>query len=882
MSDDSGPVPPTLYSEHRHQFSHKERVDAYLKLRAADPARRATAAQAGRAVAGSQNRTTLNAGPTLTVSELVYPGDRAVRPINKWIYVLHPKNAWVAEAYAGTANAPVAYRHHPHAPSKAWTGGVPANEGFRPGEIGPDDAVTFPIPRKEGEAAGEFLVFLSPWRLTRETLRTLTGSDDGTQCCIPAVAGDGPGLRAFCIDPLAWAGAANNLFYLQVHEAFVTWVLDQSDKVFIASTLDTLMGDRTETSFIFGSDVHHVVNRSDPLQLSDQLRDGEPRMWLRDYAREELRRREQRDAAGLYLIKTCLDTPEFKLVEAAMLVQGLFGLSLLSDAYALSLVAVSQCRPGQLFLRKLVVDGDRLPHRQIFVDDNQPIISWDNFTRARWLWYSSWSIFTELMPAYSLCCLKMGILRLDISQRLENYLLMFGVELEGMETVFRYVAQEESRAMRSFDVRVLVGTHARSILRKGDSFIVASDEPELFGRASYWSHSTETAFKWIGSIAAVGLEAANFLNCLNGLRAEQRKQSNDGVADKAVSLVGGSADGLTMIGNLLKHSDRVAAVAGKAITRYLPILGMISGFCDGYDMAEKWVSAHENGTYAEAIGGALGTAGGSLVVLGSAISLISLTSNIFAVGAWGGPVGLVVAAIGSALLAAGSIVLAAYKLSPYQEFALYCFLGNQARTKHVGAAIHKPWAVETLNAPETSRQARNLLELLYSYRVAALKPGGDVSPVSRLEVRQGTPQVGNVFRIQIVQVFDDLTYTARLLVNTDHRKISIVPTSSPYVLDLSLSEATWSADEGGLRAFSFPLFPTALKNNLTGESLKRLHSWPSECAASVELTVAHGGRRYGAPNIAFWLDCVRSDGLTTLDNQTDAPKLAPPAEAWPG
>ena len=36
MSHDSGPVPPTLYSEHRHQFSHKERVDAYLKLRAAD------------------------------------------------------------------------------------------------------------------------------------------------------------------------------------------------------------------------------------------------------------------------------------------------------------------------------------------------------------------------------------------------------------------------------------------------------------------------------------------------------------------------------------------------------------------------------------------------------------------------------------------------------------------------------------------------------------------------------------------------------------------------------------------------------------------------------------------------------------------------------
>ena len=549
---------------------------------------------------------------------------------------------------------------------------------------------------------GSYAFFCSPIELT-DAARAYLAENVSDCRTVTHLEKAGEDTITFVRDAFLWALDVHHNEFLPKLTKWQEWVLDKDTaaRLFIASTLKLILG--TE----------------DPLGLENQLLDGQPDQFLREYEKSELELREAAESAMAQLANL-IDSFDHRAIERAAMERGGDALAAATVQWAGVLSGVLQTLPGRELAAQLVADENRLPLRYIFTTsppDNVP-----PFATTRYLSLSAMAIVADLGPAVS------EVLR---SRRRDPLPILAGYleRLSGEKPLVGAYKQIQSnlRQGRRLNRGVVASPRTiRKLMRKAGATGPA-ELPSVLAKSERLAKAYERNFGGIHSSFHFTLEVINLANAIG----EFNESAGGDKLLTSISVVGASADlGIVLAESmeiLLKEASRGILKRGVAV------LGVISGVCDFIGFAASAEKAYGKHDFNQAVGHGLAAGGAIIAAVGSAMIVSGLATSAgassgaaagaAAAGATG--VGAIVVIIGGAVMAVGSTLAWLLTDNVYEEFAKYCFLGEE--NSEVPQQLD--WSPIPLPTSSREKEALVLINLLSNFRITAhSNDGGHIYP----------------------------------------------------------------------------------------------------------------------------------------------------------
>lgn len=564
--------------------------------------------------------------------ELRFPGTVAdTEPIaGKWLYVFRDKTL-IVEAYAAGA---ASWKGKDHETGATWesTGEIYID----PGPAG---------------ARYSYQFFLSPVKLSDGGKKILTKGATLSTAAITAGCQE-LGQTVNVCDPLRWAADMHRLYYAPAVRAWQGWMLDENRQaqLFIATVLKGW------------------IDADDQFGADNELRSGEPDKWLDAYKKREARLRKKAEEAAAHLAHA-VDSNEYFAVETSCMDNGKEDLSIGFQAWGAICRGLLETEPGRAFVAGIVANDDRLPTKYLFTDS--PPSNALGFGEYRYAWLGAWSVFEELVAGRIRYLEKQGVSALD---KVRLYLEHLGVEtLKGSyRHAYRNIA--EGKRLTTGVPKKKRGAFLESVERlekKANKWGDHLKSPaELSAPLDKWHNGFQANYGATITSVTFIIEVANLAVAIS----EYKKAEGYDKTSKMLSMIGATADMtivLTQIGESLvksgTHKRILSGVAGSAT--------MVSGVMDMLAFEEDAVAAVGVRDYSQAVGHGIAAVGaGVTVVAGGMLLAKAITGGAI----FGGPVGAIVGAVGGVLIVAGTVFAAWVKNTPHEEFAEYCFLGDES------------------------------------------------------------------------------------------------------------------------------------------------------------------------------------------------------------
>jgi hypothetical protein len=638
----------------------------------------------------------------VTVRESVYPGgpDDVVPVEGKWLYVISEGKVVV------TVDA---------AASDRWS----VDNTLFPEQT---TAIDGSLKLKKAKS---YAFFVAPIRLTENAKKRLVERAD--QCrTLARLSPAQTDVTVSVRDPFLWALDLHHQAYRPALDEWRKWVYD-TDRVaelFIASGLKCL------------------IAAKDPLDIANELRQGEPEGYLQKYETDELSRRRAAEDA-MAKIANVIDSEEHRLVEAAAMELGGSALEQATIQWAATIGDMLQTLPGRQLAARLAVDETRLPLKYLFT--KSPPANIPPFATSRYLSLAGFAIVKDLAPAVAeVIRQKRKANPLDI---ITEYLSNLSEEKSLTGTYRRAYKNIENGLPLTKGIRNAQEVR-KKLLRKAFASEAATRLPPTIAASNRMAEAYERNFAALHVTLRFALEVVN-LACAIGQLNEMKPGDSDGSkALKVLSVVGASADFATVV---TESAQVLLEEAGQRLAKKaLAVTGIVSGICDCISFIASTNQASDKYDYNQAVGHAIAAAGALGIVVGSSMMLGSLLAADAALAVTG--VGMIVAVIGSALVAAGSFVAWICTDNAFEQFAKVCFLGKHSNDP----ATEWDWTAIKLPIGDREKQAAAFVALLSNFRISLHSDtGGFVYP--------GYYQDGDVLEIYVEERYRNYPMNAAML-----------------------------------------------------------------------------------------------------------------------
>lgn len=715
----------------RHWVTPQDRHEHCAKLRekyrpAADepaPARARDQVIHGSFNEGQAGPTSLDSPYWVYVKELRYPGHAdEVNPIaGKWVYAFH-KNKLVSWARVDAGGR--------------WT-------QYDAGEkqIGTSDNQFHLDPGPASDRSYTF--FLSPVKLGRAAIEELTRGDTlswaaVTVCC----NGEGKNVYVYISDPWSWAAALHAHYYLPLLRQWKEWATDpeRQCKKFIAEVLDGWIrnGDK--------HDIEGLLWKRFP-----------PKKLLEKHRKDEAALREAAEEAGMQLAQA-VDCPEHRCVELAALAAGKQALSSACQALACVTEGLCETRTGQRLAMLLANDRARIPARLIFRDTATPGLE---FGEYRYAYLGIMALARDLAPAacniFHRKRFQAFIEHLGVKTAAEAYAIAGSELLWRMERLAPEVKLKyKNETIVSYDrLRELGAAWA-------DSFNPRAENIKPRARANKIDQIYQPLMPYLEGIqvtAGAVIEVFNFCAAYSALLEASEQDS----ADKALELVGASADLATM---LFDRAEGLAA--SRHGLRYIKGFGgaasFVSGIIDMMGFQQQAQSAWLKHDYGRACGMGVAAVGAAT---GAFAGAMVTASAVLKAGSALGPVGAVAGIVGAVLVGVGSYVAVKYASTPFKDFAARCFMGHE----HNHKSEHRWWARHNIPCKSVAQEAEVLTALISNFAVTG--------SVGHVEIHPGLIHSESSFEAIVQTVCGGQREEYRVEINIEDEKVRHVSGAQP-------------------------------------------------------------------------------------------------------
>jgi hypothetical protein len=742
----SGPVSPEVYSRQDNQSSHvfrvtpQERVDQVCKApefkkRQTQPRQRAF----GCKDENRQGQVGLNLRFKVLVMELVYPGGAGdLRDIgDKWVYIFRDNKP--------VARARQARRGDEY--TNTWSVEV-EGKGTR---ICRDGIELDPGPPGKRYI---YAFFLSPVELTPEALDSLTKGRTLATAAVQ-VCCDRWFQTVPLPDPLRWAADAHRTNYVPLVEKALATTVSKEDaaRFFIASVLKEWIKD------------------GDRLDVEDELRAGQPDLFIDQHIKKLKEPWERAEQAGAYL-SCCVDSPEYRAVmQSCMAREPDLERALVATAAITRLLSYTSA--GRALAQLMVSTPTFLPGRHIFVDPEKLPRDGFDLRKKRWSWLFLASIFTDLLPGMARYQRakagklrnKVGALRDALAEReFLKWADNIGVkQIDKQTRVFEalpdapasgkpnLVAGASKPRSTGVSFKKLVGgkidqdliTEVEDATEKLDKRVRADYGPAVplvritlgtvveimnvcLATVQYRNAVPEEKTRALISVAGAWADLASHGLGVAGdvLERLHKKKAREALMARLrfSAQVGDSVAELKRLGlaaRVFKGLGGAAAVVGSVV--------------DMVDFGSEAYKAGGENDYGLCVGRSFQATGALL----SAFSGGMVLAEALAGSAVFGPAGMIIGFIGAALVIAGALVASWFRQNPNEKFALRSFLGKESE----GKKFEPPWIDGDLPCPgQPIEECKILVGLLAAYRVELIDTStlhiapGYLTPTSRFEV----------------------------------------------------------------------------------------------------------------------------------------------------
>ena len=769
----------------------------------------AAAVAATRAHSDSEVYTTIDTRVIFQIKELVYPGDSAIEIKGKWIYAIHLDALTVlAEVFAENSNKWL-FRYYPD---------FPADSSIPPPDKYCDGKLELPM-IKASESPTNVGFYISPFRLTADAIKFLL--EDGKRLkavCVRPVREINERLFAAVPDPYQWATDAHEKYYIPLLDEWQNYIFDPQTqaKLFIAATLK---------AWINADDKGLIYDSKDPLDLKDDLKDGEPDCFINRYKYEEEQLRVKAEKAGAYLYH-CVYAPEHRAAEEAALESKDSALTLTFQNWAVVCERATETAQGRMFAVNAFNDKTRLPNKYLFSEDapeSLPDTLKSYFPNTRYAWQAAIAMAGDLLPAVIKNITEKNV-RSQIYEKMIDYLVRLGIEKAGMEIpkgMPKYLGDKAGKTLyqqlkQNKDITEGL-THKRTIERVEKLYekVLKVSDADIIKNVGDDSLSVFTKRYNESLVGRNRLKIAFVFETINVMLAITEFSTSNQKAgwnnDKFVSLLGASADfasvfaessfkqiGLEEItvkqlgGESAKKFgfDKAGKVAlGRAVGG---VAGIIGGICQMTDEQRQMVEGYGQYDYGVVAGHGIAAAGAAMTAVGGGLMLAEAIGGGTAVG---GPFGAAIGAVGAGLIIGGNLLAVWLKDRPHEQFARFCFLGkqygtiaNQARELDEAVANYNPFSkvvgrqpyVRTPVYTEWSneggiptdnifKEARLLMWLLSSFQIESEQKSA------------GNPTNGNAHKLEaLVKIVPGyLTPKAKIEIRLE-QIYTFYPTRTPY------------------------------------------------------------------------------------------------------
>ena len=768
-----------------------------------------TLVSATRAHCDSDVFTTIDTRVVFQIKELVYPGDKAIAVQGKWIYAFHLNALTVlAEVFAESANKWL-FRYNPTFPANA---SPPSPDKICDGKL--------ELPSvKANESPMNVGFYISPFRLTSEAIKFLLKNGERLKAaCVRPVRESAQTLFAAIPDPYQWTTDAHEKYYIPMLDEWQDYIFNPQTqaKLFIATTLK---------AWINAKDKGLIYDSKDPLDLKDDLKDGEPDRSINQYKYEEEQLRVKAEKAGAYLYH-CVYAPEHRAAEEAALESKDSALTLTFQNWAVVCERATETAQGRMFAVNAFNDKTRLPNKYLFSEDapeSLPDTLKSYFPNTRYAWQAAIAMAGDLLPAVIKNITEKNV-RSQIYEKMIDYLVRLGIEKAGMEIpkgMPKYLGDKAGKTLyqqlkQNKDITEGL-THKRTIerveklyekvLKVSDADIiknVGDDSLSVFTKRYNESLVGRNRLK----IAFV-FETINVMLAITEFSASNQKAGWNN--DKFVSLLGASADfasvfaessfkqiGLEEItvkqfgGESAKKFgfDKAGKVAlGRAVGG---VAGIIGGICQMTDEQRQMVEGYGQYDYGVVAGHGIAAAGAAMTAVGGGLMLAEAIGGGTAVG---GPFGAAIGAVGAGLIIGGNLLAVWLKDRQHEQFARFCFLGKQYETvanqfyelkqkvdnynplnklvgiqQYVRTPVYTEWSNEGgIPTDNIFKEARLLMWLLSSFQIESEQKSA------------GNPTNGNAHKLEaLVKIVPGyLTPKAKIEIRLE-QIYTYCPTPTPY------------------------------------------------------------------------------------------------------
>lgn len=636
---------------------------------------------AARANASSEIFNTIDTRAVFHVKELIYPGDIAVEVVGKWIYAIHTDSLEVlAEVFAESANL-WHFRYNPEFPKNM---SLPLPENKSDGKL--------ELPMINASESGTIIgFFISPFRLTADAIDFLTEDAERLKAaCVRPVRENAEKLFAAVPDPYQWSADAHEKYYIPLLDEWQEYVFEpqRQARFFIATTLK---------AWIETVDKGLIYDSKDPLDIEDELKEGEPDKFIRKYKKEELELSRAAEKAAAYL-SHCVYAPEHRTVEKAALEAEGLALTLSFQNWAVVAERATESAQGRMFAVAAFRDVERLPNKFIFSEKAIPPLSEKigvNFPNSRYAWQAAISLAGDLMPA-----VIKDITDKKIRENMITYLERLGIEKgtlsvpKGMPEYLKHKAGKTLYNQLKQNRELTEGlTHKKTVERVERLFEKIAKEPEVaqmpesVTNTPLYKMNKQYGESFVGrnrlKIAFV-FETINVMTAIADFNESNRKVEWNN--DKFVSLLGASADFTAAFAepvfkqlgiegsSLVQKIGGGKFIAGKAVGG---IAGIVGGICQMTDEQRQTVEGFGNYDFGVGTGHGIAAAGAAITAIGGGLVL----AEAVGIGAAaGGPIGAVIGAVGAGMIIGGNLLAAWLKDKPHEQFARFSFLGKQYDT----------------------------------------------------------------------------------------------------------------------------------------------------------------------------------------------------------
>jgi hypothetical protein len=756
-------VDNSKWSEYFRHITPQERFDEFYKREQAKGEKnQKPESYVPRCVSSGEVYATLNTSVVFKVEELIYPGGEAIPVADKWIYAVHTGTSKILAEIFSVDGSEMYCRYNP-----TFRGNV--------SEPAPDVRVyegKIKLPMIQASDVGTDIgFFISPFRFTKEAADYLVGDNKRLkESVVCAVRVDCESLYAAVPDPNQWTEDAHGRFFAPLLNYWQEYVLtpERQARVFIASALEGAI----EGGQIRGIQEKLSLKKGEPKKFLSRYRQDEEKLRVNAevaavYLYNCVGSPEHYivNLAGIHADAETLgyETMHWavvsdRLVETA---QGrIFAQKLSEDnlehlpikfffgeetnqgiaqqlgemfpntryGFQAAVAMVGEWSPTQV---GKAVEGDK--YRKLINALNHlglkdggkafaPKAFKKMFKKNQKITKLMYSNLTQMAKeSDEFLTFKPTTLTSGATKQEARLIEQLAEKIENLEMTQRVKITAHTPSFTTRTAQRMAGVYEKSFksVRLPLEFIIeAINTINSVGEFLDNKDPKQTIAKLIPTVG----DALDFLSVLGAPTTQyfenkaafygaQAAEYSAVAANAGNNLQGQVAGAMSQNAKILQES---AAVWGTRMKIGFGIVGMIAGACQAYDEYNKTIEGWEKREYGIAVGHGIAAAGAALTVIGGGITLAATLTSSAATAAVLGPVGLVVTVVGTVLIFAGNIIAAVLTPNAFEQFARYCFLGDD---NDINTTVQLDWAENPLPTKDIIAECRELMRILCSFQL---------------------------------------------------------------------------------------------------------------------------------------------------------------------